>query len=137
MKLLVHRYIRKRMSPHRAKVAEGEHLEWHLYELREAFRDLWHGMAEPQARLPPPPLAGEPPADQERPPHRNLLYRHLLAWMNTSRAPCVGRARPCMQLTTQPSWNAYLRSGSSTRGMSNWPSLEDTAGKVRPAEAGR
>ena len=38
------------MSPHRAKVAEGEHLEWHLYELREAFRDLWHGMAEPQAQ---------------------------------------------------------------------------------------
>ena len=56
MQLLVHRYIRKRMSPHRAKVAEGEHLEWHLYELREAFRDLWHGMAEPQVQLPLPPL---------------------------------------------------------------------------------
>ena len=50
MKLLVHRYIRKRMSPHRTKVAEGEHLEWHLYRLREAFSDLWHGMAEPQAQ---------------------------------------------------------------------------------------
>ena len=61
-KLLVHRYIRKRMTLHHAKVADGEHLEWH-YKLREAFRDLWHGMAEPPARPPPPPPEGQPPAD--------------------------------------------------------------------------
>ena len=46
MQLLVHRYIRMRMSPHRKKVAEGERLEWHLYELREAFR-LWHSIVPP------------------------------------------------------------------------------------------
>ena len=46
MKLLVHRYIRMRMSPRRKKVAEGERLEWHLYRLR-VLELLWHSMAEP------------------------------------------------------------------------------------------
>ena len=68
----VHRYIRKRMSKDRAKVIEGEHLEWHLYELRDAFCDLWHGMAEPplppRLRPPPPPPEGQSPADQLLPP---------------------------------------------------------------------
>ena len=41
MKLLVHRYIRKRMSARRARDAPPEHLEWHQYQLN-LFRDLWH-----------------------------------------------------------------------------------------------
>ena len=56
LKLLVLRYIRKRMSKERAQVIEAEHLEWHLYGLREASCDLWQGVVEPplQPRLRPP-----------------------------------------------------------------------------------
>ena len=74
LRLLVRQYFHKRMSALRTKVAEPEHLEWHLYKLREAFPDLWPqaGTAEPpaeqQLQLPPPlppPLSTpwQPPAE--------------------------------------------------------------------------